>query len=86
LLLVQTPQGLCLPLDLLGIVAKWLVTMEMHETCAALNVTSSGVRYETTPVLWRRVQYRWKNGKNSKKKSAAQWKAIFEAEAVKYIE
>lgn len=47
-----------LHLDVLGIVAEYLVALDLHGTCAALNATASYVRDETTHILWRRMLYR----------------------------
>jgi hypothetical protein len=75
-----------LPLELFGLVAEYLVALDLEGTCAALNATSSSVREETTPILWRRVVFRWKNGQSSKKKSAGKWRVVFESEAARYIQ
>lgn len=46
-------QPLSLPLDVIGIIAKYLIDDDAFGTCAALNVTCSAVEAETTPILWK---------------------------------
>jgi hypothetical protein len=66
--------------------AEHLVGMDLYATCALLNSTSKAVREETSPVLWRRVVYRWNNSQNGRKKSAVKWKITFSCPAAKYIQ
>jgi hypothetical protein len=45
-----------LPLDVIGIIARFLVDDDAYGTCAALNMTSSLLELETTPIR-RRPSY-----------------------------
>lgn len=44
---------LSLPLDIIGIIAKYLIDDDAFGTCAALNLTCKAVEAETTPILWK---------------------------------
>ncbi|KAJ9093112.1 hypothetical protein QFC20_007220 [Naganishia adeliensis] len=48
-------QGYRLPVELLAIVAEYLILDSAHKTCAALNQTCNAVRQETTATLWRTI-------------------------------
>jgi hypothetical protein len=74
------------PLPILNLIAKHLVSLNLHATCAALTVTAKAVREETTPVLWRKVVFQWNNSPNGKKKSALKWRTVFESTSAKYIQ
>jgi hypothetical protein len=50
-----TDQGYRLPVEILAIVAEYLVLNSAHKTCAALNQTCHAVQQETTATLWRTI-------------------------------
>jgi hypothetical protein len=50
---MATGGPVCLPLDVIGIIATFLINDDAFGTCAALNVTCSAVEAETTPILWK---------------------------------
>jgi hypothetical protein len=70
----------------IGIFAEYLVAVDQHGTCAALNVTSKYVQDVTTPTLWRRVVYRFNNGASGKKKAGIKWRTTFGSASAEYIQ
>lgn len=43
----------CLPLDVIGEIAKFLIDDYAFGTCASLNVTAKAIEEETAPILWK---------------------------------
>jgi hypothetical protein len=77
---------ICIPLDVISVIAEHLVIQNLRGTCAALNVSSKLYHEETNPKLWRRVVYRYKNSKNGKKKAADRCKVVFGSSGAKHIQ